>query len=328
MSAHVNMKDSSRKTQDGIIIAFIAIFCSFYWTTIIWPYIQQRIDLHKAKSAAMEKLKMRQLMEDENSPVEETIDDVTSPTKVHTKQPKMEKRRFNIVLPAKSIDNQGEQDISSAGGDSRTHSEENNLSPVNSTVGKFTIPRTDKKEVAEIDNDEGINEIDEIDEVAVSSHIRYRSYLRSPSSSSAAAGIGSAHPSETESEFITEEIAPSANEVKDAGSSTPSSLSNSVRCERKTDSLPALWGHISRTATTFDDTSGVSSLQSNPWDSNHFPGSGASFSSSARPAAPAVAMTYAEARNLRVLQDEEYSASIRAERNREQHARQRADLEV
>lgn len=55
------VKNDSRKAQDAIIVSFLAVFCSYYCVTVIWPIVKNKFRLHNEKSETMKKLRRRQL---------------------------------------------------------------------------------------------------------------------------------------------------------------------------------------------------------------------------------------------------------------------------
>jgi hypothetical protein len=66
------LKSVSRATQDAIIVSFVAILCSYYWVTVIWPAIQRRREIYNEKLITMEKLlKKQQTSEIETSKSED-----------------------------------------------------------------------------------------------------------------------------------------------------------------------------------------------------------------------------------------------------------------
>ena len=61
---------------DAIIIIFIAFFSAYYFVTLFFPFVMNKIRLHKEKSDAMKKLIKRQVEEGKRHPSKFTSNDL------------------------------------------------------------------------------------------------------------------------------------------------------------------------------------------------------------------------------------------------------------
>ena len=308
-------KHTNRATQDAIIVSFVAIFCSYYWVTVIWPMIQRRREIYKEKLITIEKLKRKQQtmeVEPSNLEVYETATDSKIKKDANLKKAsikfnlketirKSPESKFDITedvsVPVKKGYVQDESKISSLATDHNLNNDTINEKP--------SVVNAAEEFVSVVLPGDGITlqlSEEENDEKAQSSVLDVTGNVLPCIDSKS-----------------TTELANPVEVLHDGGSAGVESSTKVTNDHR------ILWSHISRTTNnasynTYNDT------YSNPWASSlnatatNDPGGLAGNHSDS--------LTYLEAREIRALQDAEYSSSLTSERKERSTLEKQAELEV
>lgn len=314
------MKGANRATQDAIIVSFVAILCSYYWVTAIWPMIQRRREIHKEKLITMEKLMRKQQTTEIEAlkPEEyEFVEDKESPQHASFKSATA---KFNLKSTIKKNpeDNISEDDI--------------NREVLFEMKGKYVLDESESSSSAtghelhaKIDKNvkEGfVSALHSGDVITVeSSEVEYHEKAKSSASK---ANRNVLHNKEIKA------VQKGANSVESShiegsaeGEPTTKITGTLEPATKNTTDHRVLWSHISRTTSNISYNT-YSDTDSNPWSQ---PSSAAAMSNPEGLPQDG-ALTYSEARELRIQQDAEYSLSLAAARKEQSDLQKLADIEV
>jgi hypothetical protein len=293
-------KSASRATQDAIIVSFIAILCSYYWVTVIWPMIQRRREIYNEKLITMEKLmKKQQTSEIETSRSEdyEIVRDNDSKKDANFKK---STAKFNLksIIKKNPEGNISEDDVT-----------EDILVPMkgeyvfNVSIDSFSATDHGLHTQTDEDVQEGSVAALHSDDVFTEELEDVENHGRTKSLASAA--TRKVLPIR-ESKLVPK-AASSAEVFHDEGSIEGESSTRIMTDHR------VLWSHISRTTSNISYNT-YSDTDSNPW--SHPP----SAATTSNPEDLTTdhsdpqngTLTYLEARELRIQQDAEYALSLAA----------------
>lgn len=307
---------ASRATQDAIIVSFVAILCSYYWVTVIWPMIQRRREIYAEKLITMEKLLRKQQttgIENSESEEYEGIREYESPKDASFRK---SMARFNLksTIKLNPVENISENDVI-----------EEVLSP---TKGKY-VP--DQSEHSSSVTDHGLHahagkDVEEDfvsaphpDDVIIAELGDVENHDKARSSVSNATRIV----------LPIRDLKPAIEATNSAESSNDDKSTVLESSTKVTTDHRVLWSHISRT------TSNISYSSYNDTDSNPWSHTSSAASSSNPEGFTAVrsdpqdgTLTYSEARELRIQQDAEYSLSLAAASEEKSKLERLAEREV
>lgn len=307
---------SSRATQDAIIVSFVAILCSYYWVTVIWPMILRRREIYKEKLITMEKLLKKQQTtgietskseEYERIPVDESPKDASF-------RKSMAKFNLKSTIKINPVENTSENDVigevlSPMKGKCVTDGSEHSSSVADHGLHAHAGKGVQEDFVSAPNSDDVI--IGELGDV------ENRDKAKS-SVSNAARNVLSIR--DLKPALLATNPAESSN---DDGSAVGESSTKIATDHR------VLWSHISRTTSnisysTYTDT------DSNPWSqtSNTATSSNPESFTAVRSGPQDGTLTYSEARELRIQQDAEYSLSLAAANEEKSKLERLAEIEV